>query len=196
MLRISGGERLKNRKLAVPETGEIRPMIERTRMALFSIIGQDFAKDANVLDAFAGSGLLGFEAISRGAGHCSFFDLRREHLDSIRQHANAWGVSELVRTEARDVMKTIVAGSRFRFPDGKDARLVFLDPPHALSDDRDSSYYYWMERLDEAPTFGPETLIVFGHHARLDLDDELGGLRKLDHRKYGKVAISMWELRT
>ena len=71
-LRITGGE-LKNKEIKSPEDKHTHPMGSRERLALMNIIGPEI-KDTKILDAFAGTGAIGIEALSRGASHVTFVD--------------------------------------------------------------------------------------------------------------------------
>ena len=79
---ISGSAR--GTPLAVPKS-DTRPTADRTREALFSII-LDHIADASVLDLFAGSGALGLEALSRGAGECTFVEENRTAVSTIEKN--------------------------------------------------------------------------------------------------------------
>jgi 16S rRNA (guanine966-N2)-methyltransferase len=90
---------------------------------LFSILADRLA-NANVLDLFAGTGALGFEALSRGAAHATFVEAHRPTADALRDSAHALGVSDrtTVLAMASDRAARMVAG---RYD------LVFADPPYA-----------------------------------------------------------------
>ena len=67
VVRITGG-RLKGRRIRAPYARGLRPMMERVRMAMFSVLGAEQLEGARVLDLYAGTGAIGIEALSRGAG--------------------------------------------------------------------------------------------------------------------------------
>ena len=90
-LRIIAGE-LRGRRIPVPP-GDVRPTGERAREALFAILA-DRVVDARVLDAYSGSGALGFEAISRGAAELVLAEADRRVLTVPACHRlRAWGSS-------------------------------------------------------------------------------------------------------
>ncbi len=89
-LRIIAGEQ-RGRRIAVPRGGVVRPTAERAREALFSILGSRIA-GARVLDAYAGSGALGFEALSRGAARATFVDADRRALTTLAANAARLGL--------------------------------------------------------------------------------------------------------
>src|SRR5687767_2849619 len=120
-MRITGG-RLAGRLLSVPR-GEVRPTADRVRESLFARLGSLAGK--RVLDLFAGSGALGFEALSRGAAHVVFADRSSAASATLRKSAERLGVADAVevrRGEARAVLRRLAGHRVFD--------LVFLDPPY------------------------------------------------------------------
>jgi 16S rRNA (guanine966-N2)-methyltransferase len=105
-----------------------RPTAERVRQAIFNVLehGIDgFAlKGARVLDLFAGSGALGFEALSRGARHVLFVEEAAEARGCLRANAEALGVLGLVKIWRRDATRLGRAAPQVPFD------LVFADPPY------------------------------------------------------------------
>src|SRR3979409_2091609 len=93
-MRVVGG-RLKGRNLASPSSRDIRPTADRLRESLFNILVHaydDPVQDARVLDLFAGTGALGIEAISRGAGFALFVDNGAEARALLRNNVEALGL--------------------------------------------------------------------------------------------------------
>lgn len=103
--------------------GRVRPTSDRLRETLFNILG-DAVIDSKWLDAFAGSGAVGIEALSRGARHVIFNDNDRDALRLIEKNLQATGVEE--GFEVRD----LEVFSLFRRVDLSDIDFVFLDPPY------------------------------------------------------------------
>ena len=127
-MRIVGG-RLKGRALAGPKTDAIRPTTDRTREALFNILAHrdDFSLDgARVIDLFAGSGALGFEAMSRGADWCLFVETDAAARGAIRDNIEALGLFGNTRLHRRSAAslgpKPAGVGGAFT--------LAFIDPPY------------------------------------------------------------------
>lgn len=132
MTRIVAG-RLGGRSLQVPKSGT-RPTSERVREALFSSLeSRDALDGAHVLDLYAGSGALGFEALSRGAAHLTAVDAARPALQVIRDNARSLGVrADVVAAKVATFLDrgiAAVAGAPFS--------LVFLDPPYEIGLDAD-----------------------------------------------------------
>ncbi|PHY94537.1 16S rRNA (guanine(966)-N(2))-methyltransferase RsmD [Acetobacter pomorum] len=127
MVRIIAGSR-KGRVLTVPAGQTTRPTADRVRQALFDMLlhapwgGPALICGAHVLDAFAGTGALGLEALSRGAKHATFFETSRPALAALRANIQACKWQENCTVLARDVTDPPAGSSP--------AELVFLDPPY------------------------------------------------------------------
>ena len=127
-MRIVGGSH-RGRRLAAPAGETVRPTSDRAREALFNILSHgDFAAsgspfaDRPVLDAFAGTGAFGLEALSRGAGAAAFIEEGRDALRVLRRNITALGEEDRAQ---------IVAGDATRPPRAPFASaLAFLDPPY------------------------------------------------------------------
>ena len=128
-MRIVGGK-YKGRLLTVPEGRTTRPTSDRAREAVFNIlVHAGWAPDlegARVLDAFAGSGALGFEALSRGAAFCLFVETDEAARGAIRDNVENLGLFGTTRVHRRDATQLgIRPGTQAEAFD-----LVFLDPPY------------------------------------------------------------------
>lgn len=121
-VRIIGG-RWKRSKLPVPDAPGLRPTPDRVRETLFNWLGQDLT-GWRCLDAFAGSGALGFEAASRGAGEVVLVE-REAQLVRLLQASQARLGAETVRVQAGDGLSFMQRAAPGTFD------LVFLDPPFA-----------------------------------------------------------------
>jgi len=122
-MRIITGT-LKGRKINIPNTLEVRPTADRTKEGLFSVIeARRYIREARVLDLFAGSGNLGFEAISRGASRVLFVDNDRRNIRHIEKLGKEFKVSSQIRTAVSDV-KSFLEGPALPYD------IVFSDPPY------------------------------------------------------------------
>jgi 16S rRNA (guanine966-N2)-methyltransferase len=119
-MRVVGGE-LGGRRLTAPRGLATRPTSERIREALFSILGD--IDGADVLDLFAGSGALGIEALSRGAGHATFVDDAPAAIRAITRNVEALGLDERAFVVKCDL--------RVALPHNKKFSHVFVDPPYS-----------------------------------------------------------------
>ncbi len=127
-LRVIAGE-FKGRRLQTPAGEDTRPTADGVREALFSMLGPLHEED-RVLDLFAGSGALGIEALSRGAGHATFCDADRRAIAVVRDNLKALGLDgETTATHRMDARARLrEARARLEAYD-----LIFLDPPYLLA---------------------------------------------------------------
>jgi 16S rRNA (guanine966-N2)-methyltransferase len=121
-LRIIGGA-LRGRKWSFPEAPGLRPTPDRVRETLFNWLAPHIA-GMRVFDLFAGSGALGFEALSRGAGSAVLIEKDRVAAASLRAVAQRFGLAS-ARVEGGDALAFVRAQPRHA------CDLVFLDPPFA-----------------------------------------------------------------
>lgn len=134
-MRIVGG-RWRGRAIESPRGRDVtRPTTDRTREQIASMVlsarGLDLAGDS-VLDAFAGSGAMGLELLSRGAAHATFVDLDRRAVQRVRRTAASLGAD---RSEL-DVIAGDACALAPRGLPGAPFDIVFLDPPYALDASR------------------------------------------------------------
>ena len=138
-IRITGGD-WRSRLIRVAEAPGLRPTPDRVRVTLFNWLGQSLAGLA-CLDLFAGSGILGFEAASRGAARVTLVERDQGAFAALRQNAQLLGEERLELIRADAVKFAIAAGHRaVRQDDERSGRydLIFLDPPY---------HQGWLERL-------------------------------------------------
>lgn len=122
-VRIIGGS-LRGRKLRFAGGADVRPTLGRVRETLFNWLRPHLA-DAACLDLFAGSGALGFEALSQGAGHVTFVETNAGAASTLRRNIellNAHTRATVIRADARRVLTR-------DNPPGAPFDVVFLDPP-------------------------------------------------------------------
>lgn len=120
-MRIIAGQ-WRGRPLAAPKGDATRPTADRTREALFSMLASRVGsfEDLAVADFFAGSGALGFEALSRGAASCLFVEQDRAALDALRANAEKLGVRADIRATS-----VLALG-----PAPKPMDVILMDPPY------------------------------------------------------------------
>lgn len=182
-MRIVAGS-LGGRTIAAPADGSIRPTSDRARQALFNILeggrfnhadGTGVLRGALVLDAFAGTGALGLEALSRGAARVTFIDNEREAADLIRHN---------LQSLDRDDDGAIVRADATSPPRASDRHsLAFLDPPYGQDLAMPA-----LTALAARGWLAPEALVAIelGKRDRLDPPE---GFIFLDERRYGKARL-------
>jgi len=184
-MRIIAGK-YKGRKIAFPD--HIRPTQDKVRQAIFDTLGQDF-KGASVLDLFAGSGALGIEALSRGAGRVVFVDIERKCNFLIKSNLDGLGLSRgpgcEIENYRQDAFKAVaIAAKRKRRFD-----IIFADPPYHKS---------LAKKLLKTPSLSdilsPHGFFVV-EHARtdvLDFEPQVGAFELYKQADYGKIRVSFF----
>jgi 16S rRNA (guanine966-N2)-methyltransferase len=126
-MRIVGG-RVGGRTLAAPDNSDSRPTTDRVRESIFNVLAHGIAgfsfENVRVLDAFAGTGALGLEALSRGGAYCLFIEHDAAARGLIRRNVESLGLTGVTKVFRRDA--TDLGPAR---PHGTFA-LAFLDPPY------------------------------------------------------------------
>ena len=180
-MRIVGG-RHRGRRLLAPAGDTVRPTSDRAREALFNILshgqlaadGIPFAGKA-VLDAFAGTGAFGLEALSRGAAEAFFIERDPEAVIVLRRNVAFLGGSDHAE---------IVPGDATRPPRARVACAVaFIDPPY-----RSGLAAPALEALDRAGWLKPDALVIVELAAREELPSP-AGFTLLDERVYGAARL-------
>ena len=180
-MRIVGG-RYRGRRLSAPPGDTVRPTSDRAREGLFNILshghfaesGLPFA-DAAVLDAFAGTGALGLEALSRGAIEAVFIERDRDALSTLRRNIEILG--ETARSR-------IILGDATRPPRGPvTCAVTFLDPPY-----RSGLAGPALAALAAAGWLTPAALVVIEVAAREEFSPAKG-FTLLEERVYGAARL-------
>ena len=179
-VRITSGE-WKNRNLEVPDIDGLRPTSERVRETLFNWLMPSIHKSV-CLDLFAGSGSLGFEALSRGAKHCTFVEkskLAFSQIKTTRTSLNAVN-SEVHNCDAIDFLSSV---------HNHNFNLVFLDPP--FSDDYLISSIESIHEYQLVSSGGYIYIEINKNNDLSDLPDNWSVIRK---KIYGNVCFILIEV--
>jgi 16S rRNA (guanine966-N2)-methyltransferase len=179
-MRIIAGK-WRGRRLVAPAGATTRPTADRVRQSVFDLLAhapwaeRDLLRDASVLDAFAGTGAMGLEALSRGAARAVFMDRNREALAAIAANIAACQANEHA---------VVLNADATRPPKGEPQRIVFLDPPY----DHDLLNLS-LHALSHSGWITAETIIV-AEARRSSRGEAFGTL--LDERTYGAAKILVW----
>jgi 16S rRNA (guanine966-N2)-methyltransferase len=180
-VRIIAG-RLRGRRLTAPLGDGTRPTSDRARQALFDMLmhspwAEGSLRDAPVLDVFAGTGALGLEALSRGAGRVTFIENGKPALAALRANIAA------CKAEAR---ARVIAGDILKPPVGTSCNLVFLDPPYGLD-----FVPRAVAALRQTGWIAPGAIIIAetGRDEALDLP-----LEKCAERAHGAALVTIWRV--
>ena len=182
-MRVLGG-RLRGRRLAAPPGHAVRPTGARVREALFDMLahnpwgaaGRSALDGAVALDAFAGTGALGIEALSRGAARAIFLDRDEAALAVLRRNLRALGLDDLAEARRGDATRPGRAPLA--------ATLAFLDPPY-----RSGLAGPALIALARAGWLAPGAVCVVEEAARAAFDPP-PGFAPLDARRWGDTRVA------
>jgi 16S rRNA (guanine966-N2)-methyltransferase len=174
-LRIIAGS-LKGRKILPPAGPGLRPTSDRLRETLFAVL-DDLVPGARVLDAFAGTGALGLEALSRGARAVTFVESDPRALKVLEANVRGLDAAEACAIIRGDFLRARIAGAPFD--------LVLLDPPYDSARVEDV--------LDRAASVAaPTGWIVFEHSRRRTSPDQVGAFARFRVLPAGDSALSFY----
>jgi len=181
-MRIVSGA-LKGKALSTPEGLATRPTSDRARQAIFNILehaawGPNL-DGARVMDVFAGSGALGFEALSRGAAFCLFVETDEAARGAIRENVDAFSLFGQTRVHRRDATNLGPKPAA----DGPVFNMVFLDPPYSKGLGEKA-----LRCLADGGWLEPEAIIVF-ERGVAEPDFQVEGFEALDVRDYGAARV-------
>jgi 16S rRNA (guanine966-N2)-methyltransferase len=181
-IRIVAGS-LRGRKLTCTVNPKLRPTPQMVREALFSILG-NAVPDRPFFDAFAGTGVVGLEALSRGAKSVRFVERDFRLVGELEQHIAAFGVGDSVAISRADVY---LWAMRWRPP--AEPVTVFLSPPFADYEQRTGDLAQLVTTVREKVHAG--SVIVLQAETTAPLD-EVPGRAEADERRYGRNSLLIW----
>ena len=178
-IRIAGGAH-RGRRLRSARVAGLRPTSEVVRAAMFSILGPEAIEGALVLDLYAGTGILGLEALSRGASWADFVEANARLAQRIREN-----LLELSLSERGHVYRAKVKTALGNLRGGYDA--VFCDPPYDMHD-----WGSLMGRLSEGELVKAGGIVVVEHRYDTALAERYGTLVRAASRRHGGTSVSFF----
>ena len=172
-MRVIAGE-FRSRVLKTLPGMDVRPTPDRLREALFSILAPRL-EGTVFLDAYAGTGSVGIEALSRGASRAVFIEKNRAAMLVLRENLRS------LKIEGR---ADVASGSAVKLIGGYQADIVFLDPPYPL----EGEYASVLNMLGKSP---PE-LAIAQHASRFELAESYGALVRFRVLKQGDNSLSFY----
>ena len=182
MARIIGGAG-KGRRLEAPRGLATRPTASRVRQTLFDILAPRIA-GCRFLDAFAGSGGVGLEALSRGAAHVVLVERSPEAVAALKRNAARLGGlrAEVHRQDALVALRAFAdAGRRFD--------IIYIDPPY-----EGDLYEAVLEQVGRTGLLAPEGRLVAEHFHKRALPETIGGLVRIRSLRVGDHRLSFYRL--
>ncbi len=165
------------RIIKAPNTNRTHPMSERIRNAMFNSLG-GVVQGARVLDAFAGTGAVGFEALSRGAASVDFIERDRVAARVLRENHRTLGSPEnvaIITTTVHNWLET---------QNGGEYDLIFCDPPY--NDEQLSTVSRLLGLLK------PNALMILSHTGRGEVPIHLDNIVVVDNRSYGTAHLTFF----
>ena len=189
-MRVIAGQ-LRGRRIEAPEQGTTRPTTDRVRESVFSSLYSRLGsfEGLHVLDAFAGSGALGIEALSRGAASCLFVERDMRAYAALEGNVRALGLEPArARLCRADVLQLPVARLGLAAP----LELVLLDPPYATPVD---DVLAFLSRLAAADRLAEGAVISYEHApddaaALVACFERDATFAVRDVRAYGRVGVA------
>jgi len=179
-MRVIAGK-AKGFVLKVPRRLATRPATELVRGAIFSILEARAQSWERVLDVFSGSGSLGIEALSRGAGWVDFVEHERRCCAIIKENLEKTGFSNQSHVYCTRVEKAI------SFLD-KEYDIILMDPPYS-----DKSISDTIERLANSKLVAENTIMVVTHSSHLALRPAYGRLSMAKEHRHGDSLIAVYQ---
>ena len=187
-MRIIAGQ-YRGRTIKAPKGDDTRPTTDRVRESMMDAVESARAglAGAVVLDAFAGSGALGLEAMSRGAERVVFFETAAGALSVLRDNMGKLGLAApQARVRKKDVLADPPVGARPPFD------LVFLDPPYAYAS---QEVLGMVAALRAGGALAPEAIVVYEHavasDASVDAAAAACGFELARRKKYGDTSVDL-----
>ena len=179
-MRIIAGT-AKGHRLKAPKWTSTRPATDLVRGAIFSILESTTGDWEQVLDLFAGSGALGIEALSRGAGWVDFVEHQPRCCDIIKQNLAKTKLVGQAHVYCCSVAKAL------SFLD-KEYSVILMDPPYS-----NSSIGNVIEQLATSKLVGASSILVVTHSPRLPLDSTYATLNLIKEHRHGDSCIAIYQ---
>ena len=180
-MRVTAGAE-RGRKLRAPRGDTTRPTGSKVREAIFNILGPLHA--CPVLDLFAGTGALGIEALSRGAGRATFVERDHRALSTLHRNLRAFDLAGRAR-----VIDSSVEAALHRLSDERAERYawVFVDPPYAAG-----AVESVLALLSGGGLLENGAVVIVEHDRHNIPPDRVGALEMVDRRYYGDTGLSFY----
>ena len=179
-MRVITGK-AKGHRLKVPKGTTTRPATDLVRGAIFSILETTIKDWTQVLDLFAGSGALGIEALSRGAGWVDFVEQKPRCCGIIRQNLEKTKLGAQAHIYCCSVVKAL------SFLD-KEYNIILMDPPYA-----DSSIGNVVTQLATSKLVGANSIVVVTHSPHLPLNSTYATLDLIKEHRHGDSCIALYQ---
>jgi 16S rRNA (guanine966-N2)-methyltransferase len=185
-MRVIAGKYRSRQLRALPGL-ELRPTADRLRETLFNVLtaGNPEALQGTVwFDLYAGTGAVGIEALSRGAGMVFFVESSGRAVELIKENLASLGIGMGFQILRQDSLRAL----RALEPGGAAADFVFLDPPYDMED----AYVQALSSLAPSPLLKPETIVIAEHPKRFEPGEDFAPLHRYRKLAQGDAALSFY----
>lgn len=183
-MRVIAGQ-YKGRQLTTPKGTNVRPTSDRVKESVFSII-QDRVIDANFLDLCAGTGNIGFEALSRGAKQVTFLDNNLSSIRLIERNLQIFGLDQS-KPEVQLIRVDVLNGINQLHQNSATFELIYFDPPY------DSNLYNkCLSHISDSCILETSGILLVEHRKQTDLPILSGKLFCYRKKQYGDTCLSFY----
>ena len=165
--------------------GNLRPTSDQMRETLFDVLGPG-VEGSTFLDAYAGSGAVGIEALSRGAKEVVFIEHHRPAQQLIRKNLEALGIQSgfyLIRS-------TVASGLEWLEQEGSEFDYVFLDPPYKEI----AEYHHMLRLVGRSHLLDSRSLVIAEHSRFCVLEEGYGSLRRYRLIRHGDAQLGFYRV--
>ena len=178
-MRVIAGD-AKGTQLKGPERATTRPATDLVRGAIFAMLEGIAADWSLVLDLYSGTGAMGIEALSRGAGWADMVDRQRRCCDIIKQNLEKTKLSARAHVYCMEVEKAISILD-------KEYDIIIMDPPY-----RNTEIGEIITRVANSKLVGKDTTVVVTHSSHLTLEPRYPPLVSIRERRHGDSCIAIY----
>jgi 16S rRNA (guanine(966)-N(2))-methyltransferase RsmD len=165
----------------------LRPTSDQMRQTLFDVLGPA-VRGSRFLDAYAGSGAVGFEALSRGASEVVMVENHRAAVELIGRNLKVLGASS---TAVRVLASQVANGLERLASEGAQFQYVFLDPPYAEV----GEYHRVLRSLSRSALIAPQSAVIAEHSRHMHLEENYGRLAQVRLLRHGDSQLAFYRLR-
>ena len=183
-MRIVSGT-YRGRRLHSLKGSELRPTSDQMRETLFDVLGPEIA-NKRFLDVYAGTGAVGFEALSRGASEVVMVENHRAAVDLIARNLESLGEPEGVR-----VLKSDAGAALERLAaEAEPFDYIFVDPPYAEI----REYHHTLRQVARSAVVAAASLVIAEHSRHVELEERYGRLKRIRLLRHGDSQLSFYRI--